>query len=227
MPETTKKPPRRHNRTGMPRREEFLDAALRKFSAQGYTASSTRDICAEVGIAHSAIYNYFPTKSDILLALEERELQPMVADAEQLLAQHLDSNLLDRLEALLTYTMIVAMQRRDAWMLFQEMLRHLNKRDLKIFIDHRNRYEAIVRTCLDQAIEGGIFPEQDSRLAIFYFFGIVDGVVRGYRPSGRIKPDELARHAVQFFLASVASGGRPPATAVKDSRRLRKSPARS
>ena len=49
------------------RRDEFLSAALRRFSRYGFSTTSTREICADVGLAHSAVYNYFPSKESMCL----------------------------------------------------------------------------------------------------------------------------------------------------------------
>ena len=50
-----------------PRREEFLNAALARFSRAGYSATSTREICADLNIVPSAMYNYFPSKEAVIL----------------------------------------------------------------------------------------------------------------------------------------------------------------
>jgi len=46
-------------------RQEILDAAKALFLAQGYTATSMRQIAAAVGITPGAIYNHFPGKDEI------------------------------------------------------------------------------------------------------------------------------------------------------------------
>jgi Transcriptional regulator len=44
----------------------ILDAALRQFAQRGYSASSIRSICKEVGIKESTVYYHFKNKQDIL-----------------------------------------------------------------------------------------------------------------------------------------------------------------
>lgn len=46
-------------------RQEILDAAKALFLAQGYTATSMRQIAGAVGITPGAIYNHFPGKDEI------------------------------------------------------------------------------------------------------------------------------------------------------------------
>lgn len=202
---------RQHNRTGVPRREEFLSAALTLFSVKGYAATSTRDICADVGVAHSAIYHYFPSKDDILRELEEREMGPMQEGADRILASISLSEPLLRLETLLRYTIDVAIERRRSWLLFQDMLRFLSESDRKTFIEHRKLYEQTVITTIQDAIDAGILPPQNVKLAVNYFFGIVDGIARWFKADGLFDASEIAGHTTQFFIGALKAGTTAPA----------------
>ena len=53
------------------RREQILKTALKLFAAQGFAATSTRQIAKEAGIAEGLIFHYFPTKASLLAALLE------------------------------------------------------------------------------------------------------------------------------------------------------------
>ncbi len=50
-------------------RQRILAAARQKFAANGFDASTTRDIADAAGIAAGTVFNYFPTKEAILGAL--------------------------------------------------------------------------------------------------------------------------------------------------------------
>jgi AcrR family transcriptional regulator len=73
------------------RRQQILQTALTLFAAQGFDATSTRQIAKEAGIAEGLIFHYFPTKASLLTAiLEDRlerrrafrsELRPLLEDA--------------------------------------------------------------------------------------------------------------------------------------------------
>ena len=51
------------------RREQILKTALKLFAAQGFDATSTRQIAKEAGIAEGLIFHYFPTKASLLAAI--------------------------------------------------------------------------------------------------------------------------------------------------------------
>lgn len=53
------------------RRMQIIDAALTRFAADGYEATTTAAICAEAGIGSGTLFHYFPTKADVLLGILE------------------------------------------------------------------------------------------------------------------------------------------------------------
>jgi AcrR family transcriptional regulator len=87
----SERPPTARQRQAAARREQILKTALRLFAAQGFDATSTRQIAREVGIAEGLIFHYFPTKASLLAAILEdrveerrafrRELRPLLEDA--------------------------------------------------------------------------------------------------------------------------------------------------
>ena len=54
---------------------EILDATTRRLRTGGYSAVSVAAIAREIGIAHNAIYWYFPSKDDLVIAA----IQDMIA----------------------------------------------------------------------------------------------------------------------------------------------------
>ncbi|HYG59933.1 MAG TPA: TetR/AcrR family transcriptional regulator [Symbiobacteriaceae bacterium] len=70
------------------RRGQILETALRLFAAQGYDATSTRQIARTVGITEGLIFHYFPTKASLLSAVLETphsfagEMKALLSGAE-------------------------------------------------------------------------------------------------------------------------------------------------
>jgi AcrR family transcriptional regulator len=71
----TERRPTARRRMAAARREQILATALRLFAAQGFDATSTRQIAKEVGIAEGLIFHYFPTKARLLTAILEDRLE--------------------------------------------------------------------------------------------------------------------------------------------------------
>jgi AcrR family transcriptional regulator len=189
----------------IPRRDEFLAAALRRFARQGYAATSTRDICADVGLAHSAIYNYFSSKEAMLLAIEEREMTSMQAGLDSLLRDAEDRTPLQRLEIAIKYTLTVAVEKREAWRLMAEMLRSLKPKHRRAVVARRDRYEGTIRRILEEAIATGELAAQDVQLASLYLFGMAESISGWFRPDGRLEAATLVDNASSFFFRAIGT----------------------
>jgi TetR/AcrR family transcriptional regulator, biofilm operon repressor len=64
---------RPQNASGERTRQAIMDAALTLFGERGFFGTSIRDIAGAVGITESAIYNYFPGKTELFEALFSAE----------------------------------------------------------------------------------------------------------------------------------------------------------
>ncbi len=90
-PLPTGRRPTARQRQAAARQKQILKTALKLFAAQGFDATSTRQIAKEAGIAEGLIFHYFPTKASLLTAiLEDRlegrrafrtQLRPLLEDA--------------------------------------------------------------------------------------------------------------------------------------------------
>ncbi|MBN1176351.1 MAG: TetR/AcrR family transcriptional regulator [Dehalococcoidales bacterium] len=62
----------RKKRVTMQRREQILEAALLVFSQRGYDRATIPDVAREAGVAVGTIYNYYPGKRDLLVAITNK-----------------------------------------------------------------------------------------------------------------------------------------------------------
>jgi AcrR family transcriptional regulator len=54
------------------RRMQILDAAARVFAEKGFRSAKVQEVARAAGVAHGTVYNYFPSKEELLLALLDR-----------------------------------------------------------------------------------------------------------------------------------------------------------
>jgi|SRR5699024_450980 len=70
------------------RRAQLLEAALSVFVAKGYHAAAMEDIAAEAGVSKPVLYQHFPGKLELYLALLETQCDHL----ESLILEALDSS---------------------------------------------------------------------------------------------------------------------------------------
>ena len=59
------------------RREQILAAARRCFLRDGFHATSMQDLFAEAGLSSGAVYSYFASKDDVILAIAEENMSDL------------------------------------------------------------------------------------------------------------------------------------------------------
>jgi AcrR family transcriptional regulator len=67
---TTHEPPKRSRSVT---RERLLDAAAEVFAARGFAGASVEEVCERAGFTRGAFYSNFATKTELVLALLDRE----------------------------------------------------------------------------------------------------------------------------------------------------------
>lgn len=183
------------------RRQEILDAALRRFLEKGYDETTVGDIAADAAVATGTVYLYFPSKEKILLALHERFEEGMLAHIVDIVAESLEQGA--RGEPI--------NHREVIDQVFDAMAGYfLEKRDITAVVcknvtnpeplrdGHKLQGEVVTRI-LEQGVEQGWIHVSDPEMAAYVIRSvdqpIMDAVVYG-------DPPDLQRvvNAVKEFL---------------------------
>lgn len=184
--------------------EVVLDAA-RVFAAQGYDQTSVPQLAAELGLASGSLYHYFGGKEQLLIAICNELMDPLLARAAVLEAEGLEP--VEHLRALVRIWVAHVIAHRDHMLVFQQE-RHV--------IDHgdqwrqvradRKRFETLVDAALAAVEHAGAARFDDRRLALSALLGMVNHTAQWYRPRGRLSPEEIARGYADLLLAGARRG---------------------
>jgi AcrR family transcriptional regulator len=69
----------RRDRRRVEIRSRIIEAAHRLFQANGYRASTVNEICEQADVAYKTFFNHFPSKHDVLVEIERRSLDALLA----------------------------------------------------------------------------------------------------------------------------------------------------
>jgi AcrR family transcriptional regulator len=75
------------------RREQILAAARRCFLRDGFHATSMQDLFAEAGLSSGAVYRYFESKDDMIVAIAEENMRDVVQMIGAISAQEPDRSI--------------------------------------------------------------------------------------------------------------------------------------
>jgi AcrR family transcriptional regulator len=183
------------------RRRAIDDVASELFHANGYAATSVRDIAKALDIQAASMYAHVASKEDLLWSIVdgaatafERAIDAAEAEA---------SDPVDRLAALVEAHVEVVTADPERSSVFVTEWRHLSPDRRAAIAARRDAYEARFRRVVEDGIAVGAFRPADPALAAAFVLTALNGIASWYRPDGRLSPDRIADHYVDLALGSL------------------------
>jgi TetR/AcrR family fatty acid metabolism transcriptional regulator len=167
---------KRQNTNVKDRRAIILDAALRTFVQRGYPETKVAEIASEAGVAEGTLYNYFPSKEDLLLALFDEKWGRIIDDIKKKLT-HVD-NPNDQLKVIFSSVVKMFKKNRHLAELFM-----IDIKQSSIFLNNYtiNRiveFIDIIEEILKEGKRKGIYRKDlDTRVTKMIIFGAAQGIL--------------------------------------------------
>jgi AcrR family transcriptional regulator len=181
------------------RRRRAADQAAKAFARQGYDQTTMQELAATMGLATGALYHYFGAKEQLLRAICDELMEPLLERARALTA--VDDAPRAQLGELVRMWVAHVVEHRDHMLVFQQE-RHVIEagsswRGVRA---SRKAFERLVADVLDRALAGG--GEDRSRLALLALLGMVNHTAQWYRPRGPLTAEQIADGYVELVLGA-------------------------
>jgi len=172
------------------RRARLVRDAAAVFARRGYDQTPVAELTEELGLAAGGLYHYFAGKEQLLIGICDELMDPILATAREIVGS--GEPAVDRLRALVRAWVAHVVAHRDHMLVFQQE-RHVieHGRQWKAVRDNRKAFERLVEGVLDDVIADGD-TDGDRRVLLSALLGMVNYTAQWYRPSGRVKAEELA-----------------------------------
>lgn len=179
------------------RQAEVVQEAARVFAARGYDQTSVPQLAEELGIAAGSLYHYFGSKEQLLIAICDQLMDPLLVEARELLDAPADDGPAAQLRALVRLWVRHVIAHRDHMLVFLQE-RHV--------IDHGEQWAPVRRSRkqFEELVEEVLahVPTRlgDPRLTLSALLGMVNHTAQWYRPRGRLDPDAIADGYADLIL---------------------------
>ena len=181
------------------RRSEVVAAAAELFAEGGYDGTSMAELTEATGLAAGGIYHYIEGKDDLLIAICDELLEPLLARAREIVGTEAPpvEQLRELVEAWVAHVvahrhhMLVFTQERQA-IERQPRWRHVRAQ--------RRAFEKILDEILARGEADGSMTFADRRLSLLALLGMVNYTPQWVRPGGRLSPAEIADGYCAFVL---------------------------
>ena len=182
-------------------RARILEAAVTVFASKGYHDTKVDDIVAESNTSKGSFYFYFPSKQDIFLALVdtfadllEGRLKDRLATSTSGMARR-DLALRVCMETFGQYrglAKIALVQATGLGLVFEQKRRAVN-----------DRFIAIIKNNLDEAVADGSIPALDTEIAACAWMGALNEVILRWVYTGEPDPVRSLPALRKLLLQSV------------------------
>jgi len=145
------------------RRKEIFNASVHLFLDKGFNETSMREIAEAAGIGKSTLYDYFPSKDDILLSFMEDELENLTKRGEEIARQDVGAQ--EKLRQIMFDYMDYLAAQEDFYMKLSLEVQRLAQQSLARIQVKRHAYQDLIRSVIEEGIQEGCFRAVDPLLA--------------------------------------------------------------
>jgi len=209
MPPTTRPAPSApaKSRKSAQRREAILACAVDLFDRKGYVNTSLDDVAQAVGIKREALYYYFRSRSEILLAIIEPQAADLVGGLREVLAsgapptEQLRAAIRNHLKRFDRHCLEMTISLRDGIMGSNPEVGAAMQRTWK---EYEQMWTELIRR--GQA-DGSFTKPGDPKMVAFAILGMCNWLSRWYSPRKSSTIDEL----IDIYYSMVTEGLLPRA----------------
>lgn len=187
------------------RRREVVATAAELFAERGYDGTSMSELTEATGLAAGGLYHYIEGKDDLLIAICDELLEPLLARAREIVAAGAPPR--EQLEALVAAWVAHVVEHRHHMLVFNQERQAIEREPRwRRVRSQRRAFEKILDEVLARGEADGSMSFADRRLSLLALLGMVNYTAQWVRPGGRLSPAEIAAGYCAMVLKDGRSG---------------------
>jgi TetR/AcrR family transcriptional regulator, cholesterol catabolism regulator len=164
------------------RRHAILDAVAQLMLGKGFQELSMREISQAAGIGKSTLYDYFPSKDDILIAFVAEEVRHITVLAQEIISQDLSP--VEKIRRIMLRQLEYMVANKHLYMQFSFEIQRLSYASQQRIQQHRHAYQDMLCHLIEEGIQTGEFRAVNPLLAMRGMFAFLSSTVFTSRPTG-------------------------------------------
>jgi AcrR family transcriptional regulator len=178
------------------RRRLILDAVAQLIIEKGFYETSMREISEAAGLGKSTLYDYFPSKDDILIAYVADEIHYITTQAEKIMAQEMSAS--EKIRRILLKQLEYMAANKRLYMKLSFEIQRLSFDSQQRIQQHRHAYQDMLCHLIEAGIQNGEFRPVNPLLALRGMFAFMSAAVFTSRPTG--SPKEMMLDAIDIIF---------------------------
>lgn len=173
------------------RRQAIIDEAAKLFARRSYAATGVSEIGDAVNLGRGSLYHYIGSKENLLVAIQDRVLSPLLESAARIHAG--DEPAMVKLRLLSQTLMEVILSSPDHIWVYEHEHRSLTGDNRVRFRNRRIEFEVIVTEVIDEASATGALRVDDLRLATLQFLNLHNHTNKWAKPGMKWEASDLSK----------------------------------
>ncbi|UXP30876.1 TetR/AcrR family transcriptional regulator [Reichenbachiella agarivorans] len=179
----------------------IIEEAARLFREKGYSATTMRDLAAQVGMEAASLYNHIKSKEEILNEIcfslartYSSKMQEVyysdytpISKIKKLIALHIQIN---------SMSSPLATVMNDEW-------KHLTEPCKTEFLDMRKKYEYQFIDIIQQGIDKGEIKNMNPRIALYTLLSSVRWLQHWYHANQEHNVNDIKKNIMELFLSGM------------------------
>jgi AcrR family transcriptional regulator len=182
-------------------KDRILDAALNIFSHKGYHDTRLDDIVDAAKVSKGSIYFHFPNKEKLFVALVDQFANLIDRRVQEAISEH-DEGIARVRAAIAAVLSAFGQYRRPAKILLVQAV-GLGAIFEQKRLEVHERFAAMIRHFLDEAVAVGDIPPVDTEVAAHAWMGAIYNLVIQWVYTGEPTQDAIAQTLIPMLLRSV------------------------
>jgi AcrR family transcriptional regulator len=181
------------------RRHEIFHAAAHLFMKQGFQETSMHQIAKAAGVGKSTLYDYFPTKDDILVFTVEDEIIEALEHAREIANKNLSAE--KKLRQLTQMQMGFLEDNKQLFVKLNFESQRLKAESQERIQEKQHVYQDLIHGIIEDGIRSGEFRQINPLLAAQTLLLLLTSVIYATRPTGT--PQVMLKDAMDIFFGGV------------------------
>jgi len=178
------------------RRRAILDAVAQLIIKKGFYETSMREISIVAGVGKSTLYDYFPSKEDILIAFVADEIHYINTQAEVIMAQKMGAP--EKIRRIMLKQLEYMAANKPLYLKLSFEIQRLGFDSQQRIQQHRHAYQDMLCHLVEEGIQNGEFRPVKPLLVIRGMFSFMSMAVFTSRPTGSL--EEMMQDAIDIIF---------------------------
>ena len=179
------------------KRKKILKYAAKIFAKKGYEKTSLEEIATRLKLSKASLYYYIKSKDELLFLIQMEAIEQVLIAIKQI--QKKGKTPPEKLEEIIkSYVGVITQNHVIGALRQQELILPIKWRNKIIAV--RDKCDQEIQKVILEGLENGDFHTVDGKMAYMAAIGAMNGILRWYKPKGRLSVSEITDTMVDFIL---------------------------